>query len=66
MVKAFKGALIQCDDAILEIIISLNTTKNFIVQVLDRGYLIIQSDRLKEVNKLVSDVLQENIYRAPQ
>lgn len=62
MVKIIKGTLINCDSAVKEIILLLDTKEHFIIEDLDANHLFIDSERLEWIKGQVNQKLLENVY----
>lgn len=51
MVKAIKGALIECDASVKQIILRLNREHNFIIEEIDDNTLFIDIKYLKKIEE---------------
>ncbi|KAI5187246.1 TFIIH basal transcription factor complex TTD-A subunit [Nematocida sp. AWRm78] len=64
MVKAIKGALIECDPSIKQIIIRLNRENNFIIQEIDDNTLFIDNKYIRrieeETERMLSYIVKKN------
>ncbi|EIJ88430.1 TFIIH basal transcription factor complex TTD-A subunit [Nematocida parisii] len=64
MVKAIKGALIECDPSIKQIIIRLNRESNFIIQEIDDNTLFIDNKYIRrieeETERMLSYIVKKN------
>lgn len=64
MVKAIKGALIECDPSVKQIIIRLNREHNFIIQDIDENTLFVDIKYLKkieeETEKMLNYIVKKN------
>ncbi|KAI8925677.1 TFIIH subunit TTDA/Tfb5 [Entophlyctis helioformis] len=56
MVRALKGVLLECDQAVKQIIKDLDVQLNFIIEDLDDTHVDLVQERLDEV-------LEENTYK---
>jgi TFIIH basal transcription factor complex TTD-A subunit len=63
MVKAIRGVLLECDQAVKTIVIDLDNKLNFIIADLDESHLFIDRTKLEDVRRRLDDILEENTYR---
>lgn len=62
MVKILKGTLINCDPAVKEIILLLDTKEHFVIEDLDANHLFVDSERLAWIKEQINQKLLENVY----
>ncbi|KAI5192194.1 TFIIH basal transcription factor complex TTD-A subunit [Nematocida minor] len=64
MVKAIKGALLECDPSVKQIIIRLNREHNFIIQEIDDNTLFVDVKYLKkieeETERMLNHIVKKN------
>lgn len=63
MVKATKGTLVECDVSVKEILLNLDNEMRFIIEDLDERHLFIESSQVKNVEKRLSAILDENVFK---
>ncbi len=80
MVKATKGVLVNwyqsvsrsiifrvySDAAVKEILLQLDSSLHFIIQVLDSNHLFIEESQYDQVQRLLEEKLSENVFKPPQ
>ncbi|ORZ17056.1 TFIIH subunit TTDA/Tfb5 [Absidia repens] len=62
MVKAVKGALIECDSTVKQIVLNLNKRSNFIIEDLDETHLFIEASWVDQLKQQLDQILDENAY----
>jgi TFIIH basal transcription factor complex TTD-A subunit len=63
MVRAVRGALLTCDQAVKTIIMDLDVKMKFILQDLDDTHLFIDVTKIDIVQERLEEILEENTYR---
>ncbi|KAI9097005.1 TFIIH subunit TTDA/Tfb5 [Phlyctochytrium arcticum] len=69
MVRATKGALLECDPAVKEIVLDLDNKRSdsgeprFIIEQLDETHLFIDLAVLDWLKDKLDEILEENTYR---
>jgi hypothetical protein len=63
MVKAIRGCIIECDQAVKSIILDLDSKLKFIIEDLDETHVFIDVSKLEEVQEKLENILEDNTYR---
>lgn len=61
--RAIRGALLTCDQAVKTIIMDLDSTMKFIIEDLDETHLFIDVSKIDIVQERLEQILEENTYR---
>jgi TFIIH basal transcription factor complex TTD-A subunit len=63
MVRAIRGALLSCDQAVKTIIMDLDNSMKFIIEDLDDTHLFIDANMIDVVQEKLEEILENNTYR---
>ena len=53
----------ECDVSVKEILLNLDNEMRFIIEDLDERHLFIESSQVKNVEKRLSAILDENVFK---
>lgn len=54
------------DAAIKEVLLQLDSTMHFIIEVLDSNHLFIEESQYERVQEMLQEKLSENVFKPPQ
>ncbi|KAK9765746.1 hypothetical protein K7432_005683 [Basidiobolus ranarum] len=63
MVKAIKGMIVECDEAVKQIVLNLNNSYHFMIEDLDDTHVFIDGSWLDRLKYEVDKLLDENTYK---
>ena len=58
MVKALKGAILECDVAVKQIILELDSKMHFIIEDLDETHLFIDATQSEAIQENLENILE--------
>ena len=54
---------LPCSDIpIKQLILHLNTKEHFVVKDIDDTHILVETDRVEDIKRMIAEILEKNIY----
>jgi TFIIH basal transcription factor complex TTD-A subunit len=63
MVEAVVGVLVQCDEAMKQLLLQLDKEERFIIEDLDSTHVFIDPKHVEKLKQRFEIALEENVYK---